>query len=243
MCEKYNELEQKKVAANGRIKKEEKRIAELEAEIELREAKLPEQITSEKSFTLATEEIGKLVGEKRQKENFIALQRSAIASYDIEMKAILDDKKTEDILDVIEILKANVDKFIKQLKRPSETFKEIQLLVTSLFNSGPEVKEWPSDVFQYKKPHELTRHFLMCALADVFEFSSREKLEVPSKATAEKGKNFDHAFKDFVYVRDLWRHPERFIEVPPEDIEWEAATEVDFNEDGEDDVIEDKVHD
>lgn len=243
MCEAFNKLEQEKTKIEKDIAKATTESDKLRAEIQELEAKLPRCTTSEASFGRANEEIEALEAKLQLKTNFIKILEANLATCDIELEAILDTRKQADMMDVIDALEANVNKFIKQLKRPSETFKEIELLVTSLFNSGPKAKAWPDEVFQYKKPDELTRHFLMCAIASAFQFSSREKLEVPNKTNADKGTNFDHAFKDFAYVRDLWRHPERFIEIAPEDIEWEAATEEDFDDTGEDDVIEDTAHD
>lgn len=243
MCEAFNKLEQEKTKIEKDIAKATTESDKLRAEIQELEAKLPRRATSEASFVRAIEEIEAVDAKLQLKTNFIKVREANLATCDIELEAILDTKKQEDMMDVINALEANVDKFIKQLKRPSETFNEIELLVISLFNSGPKAKAWPDEVFKYKKPHELTRHFLMCSIAHAFQFSSREKLEVPNKTNAEKGTNFDQAFKDFAYVRDLWKHPERFIEIAPEDIEWEAATEADFNDADEDEVIEDNAND
>jgi len=51
-----------------------------------------------------------------------------------------------------------------------------------------------------------------------------------SDKKCQEGSAFEGAFKSFKYLRDSWEHPERFVKIAPEYIEYMAATEIDFEE-------------
>ena len=101
----------------------------------------------------------------------------------------------------------------------------------SIFRIGDDAADWPEDIFRYRKPGEASRHFAICCFAKEFHLASQSLLAAPNLKKCQEGSAFEGAFKSFKYLRDSWEHPERFVEVDPENIEYVAATETDFEED------------
>ena len=101
----------------------------------------------------------------------------------------------------------------------------------NIFGIGDDAADWPVDVFRYRKPGEASRHFAICCFATEFQLSSQSLLAAPNLKKCQDGSAFEGAFKNFKYLQDSWEYPERFVEVAPEDIEYVAAIEADFEED------------
>ena len=101
----------------------------------------------------------------------------------------------------------------------------------SIFRIGDDAADWPEDVFRYRKPGEASRRFAICCFATEFQLSSQSLLAAPNLKKCQEGSTFAGSFENFKYLRDSWEQPERFVEVAPEDIEYVAATEADFEED------------
>ena len=101
----------------------------------------------------------------------------------------------------------------------------------SIFRIGDDAADWPEDVFRYRKPGEASRRFAICCFATEFQLSSQSLLAAPNLKKCQEGSAFEGAFKNFKYLRDSWKYPERCTEVAPADTEYVAATEADFFED------------
>ena len=116
-------------------------------------------------------------------------------------------------------------------------FKPIQNLgglEKAIFAKKDEAADWPVDVFHYKKPGEASFHFAICCIAKEFGLDSRTPIEIPNPKKCLEGSTFEGAFKSFKYLRDSWEYPERFEEIDPETIEYEAATDADFDDEPDD---------
>ena len=66
--------------------------------------------------------------------------------------------------------------------------------------------------------------------AKEFHFASQALLASPNFGRCKDGSTFEGVFKNYKHLRESWEHPERFIENDERSIEWEAATDADFEE-------------
>ena len=122
-------------------------------------------------------------------------------------------------------------KTTRTIRSAAKSYRGLIELEKSIFRIGDDAADWPEDVFRYRKPGEASRHFAICCFAKEFHLASQSLLATPNLKKCQEGSAFEGAFKSFKYLRDSWEHPERFVEVDPENIEYVAATETDFEED------------
>ena len=122
-------------------------------------------------------------------------------------------------------------KTTRTIRSAAKSYRGLIELEKSIFRIGDDAADWPEDIFRYRKPGEASRHFSICCFAKEFHLASQSLLAAPNLKKCQEGSAFEGAFKSFKYLRDSWEHPERFVEVDPENIEYVAATETDFEED------------
>ncbi len=122
-------------------------------------------------------------------------------------------------------------KTTRAIRSAAKSYRGLIELEKSIFRIGDDAADWPEDVFRYRKAGEASRHFAICCFAKEFHLASQSLLAAPNLKKCQEGSAFEGAFKSFKYLRDSWEHPERFVEVDPENIEYVAATETDFEED------------
>ena len=122
-------------------------------------------------------------------------------------------------------------KTTRAIRSAAKSYRGLIELEKSIFRIGDAAADWPEDVFRYSKPGEASRRFAICCFATEFQLSSQSLLAAPNLKKCQEGSTFEGSFKNFKYLRDIWEQPERFVEVAPEDIEYVAATEADFEED------------
>ena len=122
-------------------------------------------------------------------------------------------------------------KTIRAIRSAAKSYRGLIELEKSIFRIGDAAADWPEDVFRYRKPGEASRHFAICCFATEFQLSSQSLLATSNLKKCQEGSTFEGSFKNFKYLRDIWEQPERFVEVAPEDIEYVAAIEADFEED------------
>ena len=122
-------------------------------------------------------------------------------------------------------------KSTRAIKSAAKSYRGLIELEKSIFRIGDDAADWPEDVFRYRKPGEASRHFAICCFAKEFHLASQSLIAAPNLKKCQEGSAFEGAFKSFKYLRDSWEHPERFVEVDSENIEYVAATETDFEED------------
>ena len=119
-------------------------------------------------------------------------------------------------------------KTTRTIRSAAKSYRGLIELEKSIFRIGDDAADWPEDVFRYRKAGEASRHFAICCFANEFGLNSQALLAAPNLKKCKDGSKFEGAFKSFKYLRDSWEHPERFVEVAPEDIEYVAATAADF---------------
>ena len=122
-------------------------------------------------------------------------------------------------------------KTTRAMRSAAKSYRGLIELEKSIFRIGDAAADWPEDIFRYRKPGEASRHFAICCFAKEFHLASQSLIAAPNLKKCQEGSAFEGAFKSFKYLRDSWEHPGRFIEVDPENIEYVAATETDFEED------------
>ena len=122
-------------------------------------------------------------------------------------------------------------KTARAIRAAAKSYQSLIEHEKSIFKIGNDAADWPEDVFRYRKAGEASRHFAICCFANEFGLNSQALLAAPNLKKCKDGSKFEGAFKSFKYLRDSWEHPERFVEVDPENIEYVAATEADFEED------------
>jgi hypothetical protein len=122
-------------------------------------------------------------------------------------------------------------KTTRAIRSAAKSYRGLIELEKSIFRIGDDAADWPEDVFRYRKPGEASRHFAICCFAKEFHLASQSLLATPNLKKCQEGSAFEGAFKSFKYLRDSWEHPERFVVIDPEDIEYVAATAADFEGD------------
>ena len=118
----------------------------------------------------------------------------------------------------------------RALRSASKHIQNVGELEKTIFAKKDEAADWPVDVFHYKKPGEASLHFAICCIAKEFGLDSRTPIQIPNPKKCLEGSTFEGAFKSFKYLRDSWEYPERFEEIDPETVEYEAATDADFDD-------------
>ena len=121
-------------------------------------------------------------------------------------------------------------KTTRTIRSAAKSYRGLIELEKSIFRIGDDAADWPEDVFRYRKPGEASRHFAICCFAKEFHLASQSLLATPNLKKCQEGSAFEGAFKSFKYLRDSWEHPERFVKIAPEYIEYMATTEIDFEE-------------
>ena len=121
-------------------------------------------------------------------------------------------------------------KTARTIRSAAKKYQDLIEQEKSIFRIGINAADWPEEVFLYQKPGEASRHFVICCFAKEFGLHSQAFLASPSLKKCQEGSTFGGAFKNFKYLHDSWEYPERFVEMDPEDIEYVAASEADFEE-------------
>jgi hypothetical protein len=121
-------------------------------------------------------------------------------------------------------------KTARAIRAAAKSYQSLIEHEKSIFRIGDDAADWPEDIFRYRKPGEASRHFAICCFAKEFHLASQSLLATPNLKKCQEGSAFEGAFKSFKYLRDSWEHPERFVKIAPEYIEYMAATEIDFEE-------------
>ncbi|MDA8648056.1 hypothetical protein N9L40_03925 [Rhodobacteraceae bacterium] len=135
--------------------------------------------------------------------------------------------------DVIELSKLHA-KTRRAIKSAGKSYLSLFEKEESIFTVGAKAADWPSDTFRYRRAGEASFHFAICCIAKEFGLDSRTPIEIPNPKKCLEGSTFEGAFKSFKYLRDSWEYPERFEEIDPETVEYEAATDADFDDGPED---------
>ena len=135
--------------------------------------------------------------------------------------------------DVVELSKLHA-KTSRAIKSAGKSYRSLLEKEKSILAVGSKAADWPSDTFRYRQAGEASFHFAISCIAKEFGLDSRTPIEIPNPKKCLEGSTFEGAFKSFKYLRDSWEYPERFEEFDPETVEYEAATDADFD-DGPDD--------
>jgi hypothetical protein len=122
-------------------------------------------------------------------------------------------------------------KTTRAIRSAAKSYRGLIELEKSIFRIGDDAADWPEDVFRYRKAGEASRHFVICCFAKEFGLHSQAFLASPNLKKCQEGSTFGGAFRNFKYLHDSWEYPERFAKIDPEDIEYVAAIEADFEED------------
>ena len=135
--------------------------------------------------------------------------------------------------DVLELSKLHT-KTSRAIKSAGKSYRSLLEKEKSILAVGAKAADWPSDTFRYRQTGEASFHFAISCIAKEFGLDSRTPIEIPNPKKCLEGSTFEGAFKSFKYLRDSWEYPERFEEIDPETVEYEAATDADFDDGPED---------
>ena len=135
--------------------------------------------------------------------------------------------------DVVELSKLH-SKTSRAIKSTGKSYRSLLEKEKSILAVGSKAAHWPSDTFRYRQAGEASFHFAISCIAKEFGLDSRTPIEIPNPKKCLEGSTFEGAFKSFKYLRDSWEYPERFEEIDPETIEYEAATDADFDDESDD---------
>ena len=135
--------------------------------------------------------------------------------------------------DVVELSKLHA-KTRRAITSAGKSYRSLRKKEKSIEAVGSKAADWPSDTFRYRRAGEASFHFAICCIAKEFGLDSRTPIEIPNPKKCLEGSTFEGAFKSFKYLRDSWEYPERFEEIDPEAVEYEAATDADFDDEPDD---------
>ena len=135
--------------------------------------------------------------------------------------------------DVVELSNLHA-KTRRAITSAGKSYRSLRKKEKSIVAVGSKAADWPSDTFRYRRAGEASFHFAICCIAKEFGLDSRTPIDIPNPKKCLEGSTFEGAFKSFKYLRDSWEYPERFEEIDPETVEYEAATDADFDDEPDD---------
>lgn len=236
MSDELKKIEARIKAIEKCIKENEIKISNKTQEIESLDKWLKANILNvSKPYFQSQESLrSKYAGDKRKYNEHKKLFQQGLEEAKAEQAKIAAEAVRSEMSATVLEMNKQCKKGARAIRSASKYIQNLGELEKAIFAQKDEAADWPVDVFHYKKPGEASLHFAICCIAKEFGLDSRTPIEIPNPKKCLEGSTFEGAFKSFKYLRDSWEYPERFEEIDPTDVEYEAATDADFDEDPED---------